>query len=101
MAKLNEFVKDFIPQTTKNISELDVIDYKNVEIFHDGKGMNEDGAEYTYSYLLVNKERYRVTSGVIKQLKDMLEANPNLSKFRVKKSGEGKLGTKYQVIPIM
>lgn len=101
MAKFNEFVKDFVPQTTKNISELDVINYNEVEVFHDGKGTNEAGEEYAYSYLLVNKERYRVTSGVIKQLQDVLKENPQLTKFKVKKSGEGKLGTKYQVIPIM
>ena len=100
MAKLNEFVKEFVPQTTKNISELDVVSIE-AEILHDGKGMNENGEEYTYSYLLVNNERYRVTSGVIKQLKDILAENPKLTKFKVKKSGEGKLGTKYQVIPIM
>jgi hypothetical protein len=100
MAKLNEFVKDFVPQTTKNISELDVVNI-DAEIFHDGKGTNDDGEEYTYSYLIVNKERYRITSGVIKQLKDIIAENPNLNKFKVKKSGEGKTGTKYQVIPIM
>lgn len=100
MAKLNEFVKEFIPQTTKNISELDVVN-TNADIFHDGKGLNEEGEEYTYSYILVNNEKYRITSGVIKQLKDILLANPAMTKFKVKKSGEGKLGTKYQVIPIM
>ena len=100
MAKLNEFVKDFIPQTTKNASELDVINISS-EILHDGKGMNEEGEEYTYSYLLINNEKYRITSGVIKQLKDMLQANPTMTKFKIKKSGEGKTGTKYMVLPIM
>ena len=99
MAKLNEFAKDYVPKQTKNIADLDTVNV-DAEIMHDGKGVDKDGEEFTYSYLKVGNDEFRIPNSVIGQLKDILEANPKLTKFRVKKSGEG-LGTRYTVIPIM
>jgi hypothetical protein len=45
-------------------------------------------------------EKYRVPNSVLKQLKVLLEDNPDLKKFKVKKSGVG-LNTDYTVIPIL
>ena len=99
MAKLNDFAKDYIPKQTKNIADLEVVP-TDADIMHDGKGVDKDGEEFTYSYLKIGAEEYRIPNSVIGQLKDILEANPKSTRFKVKKSGEG-LGTRYTVIPIM
>lgn len=99
MATLKETAKEYIPKQTKNISDLPEVSV-DCEIYHDGTGTDKEGREFTYSYLLLNKEAYRVPSSVIKQLKDMLEEMPNLKKFKVKKSGEG-LKTEYTFIPLI
>lgn len=101
MAKLNEFIKDYVPETTHNVSDLDIIDLNDSEIFHDGKGINEADEEYTYSYLLIDKKKYRITKGVLNDIQALVKENPKITKFKVTKSGEGKKGTKYKVIPIM
>lgn len=99
MASLKDTAKDFVPKQTKNIADLDIVDI-SVEIFNDGKGIDNDDKEFTYSYIVVNSEEYRVPNSVLGQLKDLLSENDKLTKFKVKKSGEG-LKTRYTVIPIM
>lgn len=99
MASLKDTARDFVPKQTKNIADLDIVSV-DVEIFHDGKGIDNDDKEFSYSYIIVNKEEYRVPNSVIGQLKDLLSENDKLTKFKVKKSGEG-LKTRYTVIPIM
>lgn len=99
MAKLNDYARGYTPKQTKNIADLEFVP-TDAEIRDDGKGIDKDGEEFAYSYLSINDEEYRIPNSVIGQLKDILEANPNLKKFRVKKSGEG-LGTRYTVIPII
>lgn len=97
---LKSFVNTFVADTTKNISELDEVSVDTM-IYHDGKGTNEKGEEFEYSYIKVNDIKYRITSGALSQLKELLEDNPNLKKFKVKRKGEGKTDTKYTVIPIL
>jgi hypothetical protein len=99
MASLKDSARDFVPKQTKNIADLDIVDI-NTEINHDGKGMDSEGETFTYSYLLLNGEEYRVPNSVIGQLKDLLEESPKLSKFKVKRTGEG-LKTRYTVIPLV
>lgn len=63
-------------------------------------GKNKDtGEEYSFKYLEVNVEKYRVPNKVIGDLKEILEEIPNLTKFRVKKSGTG-METRYTLIPL-
>lgn len=99
MATLKETAKAFVPKQTKNIADLEIVDV-NTSIFHDGKGIDNEGNEFNYSYLLLNNEEYRVPNSVLGQLKDMLEESPTLQKFKVKKTGEG-LKTRYTLIPII
>lgn len=101
MAKLNEFIKEFVPEKMHNVADLDFIDLSSADIFHDGKGINENEEEYNFSYLLVNNQKYRITKGVLTDIQELIKTNPNLTKFRVNKTGEGKKGTKYKVIPIL
>ena len=99
MASLKEFAKEFVPKQTKNIADLPEVSV-DTQIYHDGKGTDKNGEDFTYSYISLNDIEYRVAGSVIGQLKDQIEANPNLKKFKVKKVGEG-MQTRYTVIPII
>lgn len=76
----------------KNISELPVVSAELV-VF------DEAEAEFPYKYIEVNGERYKVPASVLGSLKAILEENPNLKSFKVKKTGEG-MDTRYTVIPL-
>jgi hypothetical protein len=47
----------------------------------------------------VNGEKYRVPQSVLNNLKAVLEDNPMLKTFKVKKTGEG-MDTRYILIPL-
>ena len=76
----------------KNISELPSVE-TDVAVLEDTE------AEFPYKYIEIEGERYRVPLSVLGSLKAILEENPNLKKFKVKKSGEG-METRYTVIPL-
>lgn len=95
---LKETALDFTPKQTKNIADLDIVSV-DFTIENDGKGTDNDGVPFIYSYIKVNDEEYRVPASVIGQLKDHLKANPKMQNFKVNKSGEG-LKTRYTVIPL-
>lgn len=105
MAKLNEYAKDYeSPQTTKNIAELSEVSV-DMELEDDDyefmdKVTNQPKV-IKQKVINVNGEKYRVPVSVIQQLKIILEDNPTLKKFKVKRSGLTKDDTRYQVIPII
>ena len=104
MSQIKEYVKGYEPiATTKNIADLNEVSTE-AEI-------EDDEFEYTdkvtkqvktvkQKVITVNNEKYRVPVSVIQQLKIILEDNPNLKKFKVKKSGTT-METRYQVIPLL
>jgi hypothetical protein len=105
MSKINEYAKGYAPQqTTKNIADL-----QEVSIDLD---VEDDDYEFTdkvtkeiktikQKVVRVNNEAYRIPVTVIQQLKVLLEDNPALKKFKVKKTGDTKDNTRYQVIPLL
>jgi hypothetical protein len=105
MSKISEYVKDYeLKTTTKNIADLKEV---SVEL-----EIEDDEFEYTdkqtnqvkqvkQKVLIVNGESYRVPASVIQQLKILLEDNPTMKKFKVRKSGSTKDDTRYQVIPLI
>jgi hypothetical protein len=99
MASLKDTAKGYVPKQTKNIADLDVVSVE-LDVKHDGQGIDNDGKEFIYSYVELNGEEYRVPNSVVGQLKDILDENPNLSKFKVKRTGEG-LKTRYTLIPLV
>jgi len=99
MATLKEYAKNFTPKQTKNIADLNEVSV-DVQIFLDGQGTDNNGKDFFYNYLVLNDEEYRVPDTVITQFKDLLEANPQVKKFKVKRSGEG-LKTRYTTIPLV
>jgi hypothetical protein len=97
MATLKDEAKAYVPKQTKNIADLPQvsIDFE----MKDGTGVDNDGKEFKYKFIEVNGEEYRVPSAVLGQIKDLLDENPNLKNFKVKKTGEG-LKTRYTTIPL-
>ena len=85
---------------TRNISELQkvstdlILEDDSFEFEKDGKSKRVD-----QKIIVVEGEKYRVPVSVIASLQAILEDNPELKFFKVKKTGEGKDGTKYTVIP--
>lgn len=99
MVSLKQTALDFEPKSqVKNIADLSEV---NVELdLQNRTGKNKDtGEEFTYKCIVINNEEYRVPGKVIGDLKVILEENPNLKKFKVRKTGEG-MNTKYTVIPL-
>ena len=93
MPNIKDLAKEYEPQQTLNIADLDVVDVDiDVKV--------ETDVEYPYKYIEVDGKRYRLPTTVIKSLKAILAENPELKKFRVKKDGEG-LKTTYTVIPLV
>lgn len=62
-------------------------------------GTNEKGEAFIYKVVKVDGNEYRVPLSVIRSLKAILEDNPNLQYFKVRKSGQG-MDTTYTVIPL-
>lgn len=101
-ATMNRTIKDmaenYVPKSAKNITELKSIDV--ALIIQEEKGLDpKTNEEYTYNYVELNGDKYRVPDSVLKDLKSILAKKPSLKTFCVSKSGEGRL-TKYTVIPL-
>jgi hypothetical protein len=95
MGSLKEEAKAYEPKQTKNIADLEQVP---VELLvQTAKAEDKEGKTFEYRYVELNGEQYRVPPSVIAQLKEVLEARPDMLKFRVKKSGAG-LNTKYNVV---
>jgi hypothetical protein len=93
MAKLIDEAKNYESKAkVNNIAELQSVS-TDLE-------MKEDlEAEFPYKYIVVDGKNYKVPTSVLGSLKAILEENPKLSKFKVKKTGEG-METRYTVIPL-
>ena len=84
---------------TKNISELSEVSTTLEISSRDIKG--RDGTTFNLKTITVNGEEYRIPDSVIASLKIMLEDNPNLSKFKVRRKGTTMTDTEYTVIPLI
>lgn len=97
MVSIKDFAKTYEAQQMKNIADLEAVPTSS-EIKTETR-KDRDGEEYRVNYITLNGEEYRVPISVIEQLRGIIEANPNLSTFKVRKTGQG-MATKYQVIPV-
>jgi len=97
MTNLKESAKNYEPKTTLNIADLGKVSVN--ENIHTREGTTDDGQSFTYQYISVDDEDYRVPISVIKALKTLMEDKPELEFFKVKKEGTG-LNTTYMVIPL-
>lgn len=97
MTTIRQKAKAYTPKQTKNISDLKEV---STELdINETSFMNKDGEKIVMQVIEVNGEEYRVPDSVVKQLKELISEMPGLTKFKVKKSGEG-LKTSYTVIPL-
>ncbi len=93
MGSIKDEAKDYKSAAkVKNISELATVET-------DFAVLEDSEAEFPYKYVEANGERYKMPASVLASLKAILEENPNLKKFKVKKTGEG-MDTRYTVIPL-
>ena len=83
---------------TKNITELAKISI-NIVIEQDDF-TNKEGELVKQKVIIVDGEKYRVPVSVLNSLKVLLEDNPELKFFKVKKTGEG-METRYTTIPLV
>ncbi len=103
MAKIGDYARDYVPTaTTKNIAELQSVS-TDLELIDDEFEFTKNGETkiVKQKVIVVENEQYRVPVTVIQQLKVIMEDNPALKKFKVKKSGTTKDDTRYVVIPLM
>lgn len=101
--KIGELAKEYESKATKNITELPEISTE-LEVFDDQfettDKVTKQNKVVKQKVICVGGINYRVPSSVLQQLKIVLEDNPNLKKFKVKKSGT-MMETRYQVIPLV
>ena len=103
MANISDYARDYEPTaSTKNIAELLSVS-TDLELIDDEFDFEKNGEKKTVKQkvIVVDGEQYRVPVSVIQQLKVILEDNPALKKFKVKKTGTTKDDTRYTVIPLM
>jgi len=93
MTSLKETAQNYESQHILNIADLEVVD-----VVADIK--EETNCEFPYKFIEVDGKQYRVPASVLINLKAILEDNPDMKKFRVKKTGEG-MNTSYTVIPLI
>ena len=93
MASLKDTAKAYEAKAkVNNIADLQSVSTE-LEVQTDSE------AEFPYDYVVVDGKNYRIPSSVVANLKAILEENPKLQKFKVKKTGEG-METRYTVIPL-
>ena len=97
MVSIKDFAKAFEPQQMKNIADLETVE-ANTEIKRETR-KDQSNEEYNVMFIVKDGEEYRVPPSVVSQLKAVIEAKPDLTTFKVTKSGQG-MGTKYQVISL-
>ena len=94
---IKDEAKAYEPSTaTKNISELQSV---STDLLLEDDSFEYEGKEIKQKVVTVAGERYRVPISVIRDLKVILEDNPNLKQFKVKKTGQ-QMETRYTVIPL-
>ena len=104
MTKISDYAKDYEPQqTTKNIADLSEVKTDLELVDDEFEFTDKDGhtKAVKQKVIVVNGEQYRVPVSVIQQLKVIIEDNPKLTKFKVKKTGSTKDDTRYTVIPLL
>ena len=92
MPTLKQTAQDYVPKQIKNVAELPHISV-------DMEVLTNTEAEFPYKFIEINGEEYKVPDSVVRDIKTMLEENPKLTAFKVKKAGEGRK-IRYTVIPV-
>ncbi len=99
MATIKEAAQTYEQKRMKNIADLEVVK-TDIEIVENEERTDQEKKPYTISYCVLDGDEYRIPAIVLEQLKQILKEKPDLKTFKVNKTGEGKFGTKYQVIAL-
>ena len=94
---IKEFAKEYTPSQMKNIADLEVV-RADAEIKKETR-KDQNNEDYQVMFIVIDNEEYRVPSSVVTQLKGVIEAKPEVTSFKVTRTGTG-MNTKYQVIPL-
>lgn len=97
MGTIKEDAMAYEAPQIKNIADLDKVTTNLVT--EEREFTRDDGTTFKVKIVNAEGEDYRVPTSVLKSLKAILEENPELKTFKVKKTGEG-LKTTYTVIPL-
>ena len=98
MVSLKEEAINYEPKKTKNITELEVVNINELQVF-DGEGNDKEGKPFRYKYIVKDNEEYRGPPRVIENLQEILLIKPNTKFVKVTKTGDG-MKTKYKVIQV-
>lgn len=90
-------INAYEPNNILNIADLEYFDL--TEMIETQTFKKGEPDEYKSKILYRNEKKYRIPFLVLGQIKKLREVKPNLTRFQVIKSGNGKEGTKYQTIP--
>lgn len=94
---IKDAANNYESKATKNITELKSVSTDLVIQKLEGK--DTLGEFYSYNYIEIDDQKYRVPDSVLNNLKAILQKKPTLKNFAVSKQGEGRM-TKYTVIPL-
>ncbi len=97
MVTLKEAADNYEPNKTKNIAELECVSIEQEVVTETRK--NNEGEDYTISFVVINGLEYRVPRSVLEQLQEIRKEKPDMKTFKVSKKGEG-MNTKYTVIQL-
>lgn len=95
MTTLRESAQAYEPKLTKNIADLEKVPI-DMQIYQ-ASAMDKQNKPFTYNYIVLNDEEYRVPDSVQKALKEIMAAKPEVEFIKVTKTGEG-LNSSYTVI---
>lgn len=96
MASLKEHAQDYVPPRAKNIASIEKIPV-NLEVKSD-KAKKKDGTDFTYLFVELHGEKYRVPGAVLGGIKSVLKKYPDTKFVTIDKQGEG-MNTTYSVMP--
>jgi protein-L-isoaspartate O-methyltransferase len=95
MGTVRDAAKKYESPKTLNIADLQKVSTEaDIEHKTVNKGTPE---EFSYDYIVVSGQEYRVPKTVIKQLKQHLSVKPSAVAFKVLKDGTG-MNTEYTVV---
>ena len=98
MGSLRGEAEGYVPQTTKNVTELEKV---SVDLeTREEEFTDSEGKPFTVMKITVDNEDYRIPKTVLKQLKEFLKEMPDLKFFKVNSTGTG-LNTEYTTIPLV
>jgi len=96
MATIKETAQLYEAPQSKNIADLDKVSIE-LEI-NKGRAKDNTGEEFSYHFVEVEGERYRIPGSVLGGLKAILKKMPQMKYFSVLREGTG-MNTRYQVLP--